>query len=381
MADAAEEAVRQLGVRVVVLTSARGYENPAVIYPSRETRNGVEIRRLPLSSFGKASILKRLLGQFLFLAQTVLHGLFVGNLKGILVSTSPPMASAAALVISFVRRAPITFWAMDLNPDQAIALGVVKADSFAARAFEALNRLLLRRAASVIALDRFMEERLRKKGPIGGKISVIPPWPHEDHLEPIPHAENPFRREHGLEGRFVVMYSGNLSIASPVTTLLEAIPELGDPFEFVFIGGGLGRREVERFVEKQQPKNVRLLPYQPMETLKYSLSAADVHVVTLGDGLQGIIHPCKAYGAMAVARPVLFIGPVPSHVGDLLAAHGFGWRLACGNVPGTISQLRAILVSGADRDSRGQSGRRAIETRLGRTRLRRLFIGALELRK
>src|SRR5215217_6380844 len=54
MADVAAEMVRR-GHRVLVYTSARGYENPNVKYPPRETFHGVQIRRLALSSFGKKS--------------------------------------------------------------------------------------------------------------------------------------------------------------------------------------------------------------------------------------------------------------------------------------------------------------------------------------
>ena len=100
MADAAEALVDR-GYAVRVLTSARGYENPQVRYASSERRGGVDIVRLPLSSFGKRTILQRLLGQALFLLQAVVRGLFAPRLAAVLVSTSPPMGSVAALLISF----------------------------------------------------------------------------------------------------------------------------------------------------------------------------------------------------------------------------------------------------------------------------------------
>ena len=60
MHDAAAEMVSR-GYRVVVLTANRGYDNPSIRYKRREIVDGVEIRRLPLSSFGKRSIKQRLL--------------------------------------------------------------------------------------------------------------------------------------------------------------------------------------------------------------------------------------------------------------------------------------------------------------------------------
>src|SRR5262245_56398242 len=106
IADAAAEMARR-GYPVRVLASARGYDNPKNKYPLRETRDGVEIRRLPLSSFGKRSIPIRLIGAVLFLTQAFLRGLFTPRLGCILVSTSPPMASIVAVVIGKLRGVPV----------------------------------------------------------------------------------------------------------------------------------------------------------------------------------------------------------------------------------------------------------------------------------
>src|SRR5690606_9195840 len=139
-----------------------------------------------------------------------------------LVSTSPPMCGLAAVLIRPIRRAHTAFWAMDLNPDQIVALGKLRADSPLVRAFEWLNRRVLRQSRVVIALDRFMAERINRKVDCTEKMIVIPPWPLESHVEPVPHEQNPFRAEHDLDDKVVVMYSGNLSPASPIATIVEA---------------------------------------------------------------------------------------------------------------------------------------------------------------
>ena len=61
-----------------------------------------------------------------------------------------------------------------------------------------MNRCILRRSQDVVVLDRFMAERVRRKLDVTRKLSIIPPWPHEEHLEPVPAAENPFRDEHDV---------------------------------------------------------------------------------------------------------------------------------------------------------------------------------------
>src|SRR5262245_40021051 len=56
IADVAAEMVRR-GYDVRVYTANRGYDDPSIKYPARETIRGVDIRRLPFSSFGKRSLL------------------------------------------------------------------------------------------------------------------------------------------------------------------------------------------------------------------------------------------------------------------------------------------------------------------------------------
>jgi hypothetical protein len=376
LADAAAELVRR-GHRVVVLTSDRGYDDPAVVYPRREIIDGVEVRRIPWTSFGKQSLPMRLLAGVSFTVQSILRGLAVGAIDAILVSTTPPLVPIAALVLGAVRRSPFKYWVMDLNPDQLIALGVLKQSSLAARGFEWLNRLVLKRAADVIVLDRFMASRVNRKRNSAGKLSILPPWPHEEHLEQIDHEVNPFRLRHGLAGQTVVMYSGNHGPSNPITTLLEAAKRLRDVpnLTFVFVGGGTAKREVEQAAGP----NILSLPYQPLSELKYSLSAADVHVVTVGDAIVGIVHPCKVYGALAVARPVLLIGPAQCHVTDIIDGEEIGWRVSQDDVDGAERVLREIArAHPSELARRGTRGRRIIEGRLSKAVLCGRFCDVVE---
>jgi colanic acid biosynthesis glycosyl transferase WcaI len=359
LADAAQcLAVR--GLRVRVLTSARGYDRPEVKYPRWEMRSGVEVVRLPLSSLGKRTLVHRVVGQLLFLIQAIVRGITTRGLAGILVSTSPPMASFAALVVSFVRRVPITYWLMDLNPDQAVRMGKASNSSIFVRMMRWLNCRIYARAANVVVLDRFMAERVASQYRVNGRLEILPPWPHEESIGLAAGEKNPFAAEHNPDGRFVVMYSGNHSLASPITTLLQAALRLEDDgrFCFMFIGEGQGKREVDEAIRSRRPANILSLPYQPLERLRYSLSTADLHVVTLGNDMVGIIHPCKIYGAMAVGRPILFIGPRPSHAADIVERHGVGRQVAHGDVDGLIAAIEAEALRA--QSTRAETGRRAV---------------------
>lgn len=379
MADAASEMVER-GFDVRVLTSARGYADPTIRYPRRETLDGVEVIRFPLSSLGKRTILHRLIGQSMFLLQAIIRGSFTPRLAGILVSTSPPMASIAALAIRLIRRVPIKFWVMDLNPDQAVAMGAVPPNGLAAKAFDWLNRRILGASSDVVVLDRFMSDRINTKRDVSEKIFVIPPWPHEDELTTVPRENNRFIERYDLSDKFVVMYSGNHGLTTPVDTLVEAALRLQEhpKLRFLFIGGGAGKKVVDEAIAKHHSANLLSLPYQPLDQIKYSLSAADVHVVSLEDSLVGIIHPCKIYGAMAVGRPILYFGPEPSHVTEVMDEGDLGWHVQQGDVDGAVRLLVELAkLPREELDVKGRSGQKLIRDRYSKRRLCDAFIDVI----
>jgi glycosyltransferase involved in cell wall biosynthesis len=369
IADVGAELARR-GNEVVVLTANRGYDDPDVKYASSLADDGVEIRRLPLCSFGKGSMFLRVLGGLSFTVQAAFRSLLIPGLDTVVVSTSPPMASLAAVVLGTLRRVRVVYWPMDLNPDQVVALGLASDRSPSVRVFEWLNRAILRRADIVIALDRAMARRLERKRSVAAKLVIVPPWPEEDDVEAVPHAENPFRRQHGLDGKTVIMYSGTLGPSNPVTTILEA----AERFEhdrrvvFLFVGGGTGMAEVK---SRNRP-NVRWLPYEPLSRMRFSLSAGDVQLVSLGDGMGGIVHPCKVYGAMATSRPILFLGPPDSHVSEMMSECAFGWEVRHGDVDGAVQAIREIADAGAR--ALQEMGARAREL-VARNRTRRISCG------
>ena len=177
------------------------------------------------------------------------------------------------------------------------------------------------------------------------------------------------------------MYSGNHSPSNPLTTLLRAAVELKDDpdLRFLFVGGGSGKKEVEQFIGEHNLTNVLSLPYQPLSELGNSLSAADVHVVSLGEAMVGIIHPCKIYGAMAVGRPILYLGPRPSHISDLLDRHPIGWHVPHGDVSAAVETVLQLKSSSRGQLQRtGSTARQVLDQTLSQRTLSRQLCDALE---
>jgi glycosyltransferase involved in cell wall biosynthesis len=371
LADVAEEMVRR-GWQVKVWTAARGYEDPSLRYPRRELRAGVQVSRLPWSSFGKGSIAVRLVAQVLFMAQALLRALVTPGATAILVSTSPPFAGFGGCLVSWLRRVPLVWWVMDINPDQMVASGRLSARSLVARMFDWMNLHTLRQSRDVIVLDRFMRDRILQKAPVGTKLHVVPPWPHDNVLNDIPHDANPFRRRHELADSFVVMYSGNHGYSTPLDTLLAAAKRLRQEprLKFVFIGGGVVKKEIDAMVAREAPPNILALPYQPLADIRFSLSAADVHVVSIANEGVGIVHPCKVYGALAIGRPVIALAPAASYAADILGQHHVGWLVEHGEVDRFTALLRELLaMPRAELAAMGQAAKEAVRECYSRDRL------------
>jgi hypothetical protein len=123
-----------------------------------------------------------------------------------------------------------------------------------------------------------------------------------------------------LENKFVVMYAGNHSPCHPLATILAAVKELAGhtDISFCFVGGGTEPGRVKSFAREKQLSNVICLPYQPLDQLAGVLSAADLHLVVMGDPFVGLVHPCKAYNLLRVNAPIFYMGPKPSHISKLL---------------------------------------------------------------
>jgi colanic acid biosynthesis glycosyl transferase WcaI len=365
--DVSRELVSQ-NKRVIVFTPKGGYDDPSRKYKWREIIDGVEVWRLPLCAFGKKSIRWRLVSGLSLSIQSMFLGLFVLNLTHVLVSTAPPMSIISAQFIRLFRKVKIIFWVMDLNLDQMIALGKLRQGSILVKIADGVNRLGLRTADHVVALDRFMERRIQDKVKdrtgLLQNLRIIPPWPYENQLISINHETNNFRKNNSLNGKFVVMYSGNISPVHPIGTLLEAILRLKKNNEiiFLFIGEKSTIRKLDEFARAHGLSNLRTLKYVPLVETQYSLSSADLHIVTMGDNMVGIVHPCKVYGIMSVARPFLAFGPKVSHIGEILNEAPIGWLVEHGDVDGAVRILqKAWLLPRDEWKSMGDLGQELVK--------------------
>jgi colanic acid biosynthesis glycosyl transferase WcaI len=352
------------GHEVTVVTSRRAYDDAQKQFASRENWHGVRIVRLGMLGLGKSSRWRRATDFASFFANCLLRTLLLPRADLVIALTSPPLISALGALLVRLKGGKFVFWVMDLNPDEAIAAGWIRADSGPGRLLSAILHFSLRHSDHLIALDRFMAQRLIAKGVPERKVSVIPPWSHDEAVFHDPAGREVFRRDFDLEGKFVVMYSGNHSPCHPLDTVLAAAQRLRDhdDIAFCFVGGGSEFRKVRDFAIANRLSNIRCIPYQPLDKLSASLSAADLHLVVMGEPFVGIVHPCKVYNIRQLGIPFLYIGPEPSHVTELAPAA----RFRHGDVDGLVRFLSAgtALRMPAQAGSSGEFSQQTLLTRM-----------------
>ncbi len=87
----------------------------------------------------------------------------------------------------------------------------------------------------------------------------------------------------------------------------------------------------------------------------------------MGDDIRGIVHPSKVYGAMAVARPILLVGPDENHVSDIIYEYGNGWHVRHGDVDEAVRVLEEIAsMPAGELATMGKRGRDAIRSTGGK---------------
>ncbi len=337
------------GHEVTVVASQRAYDNPSARFPKRDRWRNVNIIRIPSLGLGKRARWRRAADFGSYLLCCVLRLAMLPRFDVVVAMTSPPLISFLGALFVHLKGGRFIFWVMDLNPDEAIAAGWLKPNSITTRTLEKLLKYSLQRAEKVVVLDRFMKDRIVRKGIAPERIAVIRPWPHDDVISFNPSGRRTFREQNGLDDKYVVMYSGNHSTCHPLDTLLCAAEQLkaNRQIAFCFVGGGSGFRKVQDFARDQRLVNITCLPYQPLDQLSASLSGADVHVVVMGDRFTGIVHPCKIYNVLVIGLPVLVIGPEESHIGDVLReANGNGHACVVrhGDVPAVVEYLLTMAA-------------------------------------
>ena len=372
MSQIAAELVER-GHRLHVVTSLPWYVHHAIepgwegqLVRHEDTTWGRITRVHPFPT-DKTNIPARALGFAGFTGLGGLAALMSRSRPDAVLAMSPPLTlGAAGWLAARAHRVPFVFNIQDVFPDVAIELGAITSPKVIAVA-SWLERETYLRADAVTVLSDDLRDNVTAKiqgrrGTAGdpAKVRVIPNFIDTDWIRPAPH-ENDYRREHGLTGKTVVMYAGNVGFSQSLDLVLAAATQLAHDPDLVFVinGGGAARPGLERAAAGLD--NVRFIDMAPKARLPEVAAAADIHVVPLKAGLARSSVPSKLYTILAAARPVVASVDPGTEVARTLETAGAGLTVPPDDPEAFAKAVARLVADPVEARSMGAAGRRFVE--------------------
>ncbi len=265
----------------------------------------MKILRIPLIPLSRSNLMVRVLNYFLFLTGALFRALLEPKHDLVMCWTDPPIVGAIGCILKMTKGSNLLFVSQDVHPEAAIAMKQLR-NPLMAKILKTVSQFILKTSDSIVALGADMKKKLLAKGCEIHKLHIIPNWQDLKALQPDTGLS--FRKALGIDpSTFIVMHSGNIGFSQDFETLLQAAQmTLNEKYiQYLVVGDGGKEREVVQFIQNSKLVNVRHLPYQPNSQLSQSLSAANLHYVSLLPEITGYIVPSKVYGILAVARPMI----------------------------------------------------------------------------
>ena len=297
---------------------------------------GVHILRVPVPEFTKSSKksrIKNLLAYYLGARKAT--GM-VGEQDYVFAISQPPIMGGMLGVYGKKKLgAKLIYCIQDFNPEQIMATGYFKFKAILKAAMW-LDKRSCRKSDLVVTVGRDLCKTLEQRfqGEIVPNYVMINNWIDEKEIYPLltdNEGVTAFRREYGLDGKFVFMYSGNIGLYYDLEGLIRVIGEFqnaktpdGREVMFAFVGAGSVLDKLKKYQKEHQLEHVVFIPYQDKDKLIFSLNAADVHWCVNAKGIKGISCPSKFYGIAAVGKPVLAVLEPESEVRMLIEEIGCG---------------------------------------------------------
>ncbi|XZE34027.1 glycosyltransferase family 4 protein [Pirellulaceae bacterium SH501] len=363
-------ASQNLTTRVVVGQPNFADKSETFVASGSQSRNRVEIVRLEHSQLPKGKRFGRIRNLVSFtlavrswlrsqkIAPPTINDSESHSVRDVWVCETDPFL--LPLVVGPAARkanAKLIYYLQDIYPDVAVAVGVTRNHA----GIKLLRNQLKKQyeqADAIIVLDEDMKDRLVGWGLPADKFHIVPNWMDCSKVTPIKTA-NAFRHANQLDDSFVVMHSGNMGMTQRLDILVDAMkqPDVPNSVRLLLVGNGAKRESLEQQVAQSGAlgsgldlaEQVRFFDYQPRESLAESLSAADLHVVSMDEAITGCLAPSKLYGILASGTPILAIVPKGNAVWRFVAEHQLGWCVEPGDQVGIARAIREAAEAPRER--------------------------------
>lgn len=358
---------------VSVITGYPNYhdEDRSATVSKRSTHDSVDISRVRATRFDKDSLPLRV-ANWLSFSLFSLFRLLRGRLDYdvLFVLSNPPILPFIAWIYKRLYGTPYVYLIYDMYPDMPAALGLFSEDGIVFHVWDRAMTLIYRDADRIVVLGDSMEHRLVEKmdddpafNP--GKIEVIPNWEDETFIEPMVKADNDFAKQYGTVEPFTLLYSGNIGRFHELETAISAIARLEargrTDIQLLIIGEGAKKADLQQMVTRRGIKNVRFLPFQPLDRLPDTLTCGDASLVGIQPEMEGMCVSSKLYSSLAAGVPVLSVVGEDDEVARVVREHDCGTYVQPGDAEAAASVLERWADDPEQTTRLGDNARRCFE--------------------
>lgn len=293
-----------------------------------EELNGVKIIRVRVPEFTKANKVSRIKNIISYFFGALGAAMKAGKQDYVFTISQPPILGGLLGVLGkWMKRAKMIYCIQDFNPEQVMAVNY-SSNKLILKAMMIADKFSCRHSDLVITVGRDLVDTLKNrfKGHKVPKYAMINNWIDEKEVYPLPQDHErvaAFKKQYGLEDKFVIMYSGNIGLYYDLEKLMKVMKQFrkgytlkgvyepgpvtadGREVVFAFVGAGSVLDKLVLYTKEHHFENVIFIPYQDKEDLIFSLNAGDVHWCVNAKGIKGVSCPSKAYGIMSVAKPII----------------------------------------------------------------------------
>jgi glycosyltransferase involved in cell wall biosynthesis len=306
----------------------------------------------------------RLVSFFSFMISSFLIGLGIKSVD-VVWGTSPPIFQGiTAWMIARLKGRPFLFEVRDLWPEFAVAVGVLKSPLLI-RLSEWMERFLYHRADQLVVNSPGFIDHVKQRGAV--KVELVPNGTDTQMFQPDIDG-TPFRRIHGLDGKFVVLYAGAHGLSNDLGTVLDAAKQLlpHEEIRFVLLGDGKDKTTLQEKAVSEGLTNLLFLPPISKLEMPGAIAGADACLAILKPiEMYKTTYPNKVFDYMASGKPVILA--IEGVIRDVVEKADAGIPVP----PGDSDALaQAVLQLAADRglcQRLGQQGRNYVVANFDRS--------------
>jgi len=322
----------------------------------------------PVFRSEKLSLIIRALNFLSFNLSSLISALLLAKKPSVIFApSSPPLSNGLiAKAVGFFRHCPVIYNVQDLYPDMAERMELIKSRSVL-HLLKTVEKIVYHFSDRVLAISGQMADTIKEKVADPKKVDMIPNFIDTEKISPG-NFDNPFSRQFGLVGKFVVMYAGNIGIPHGVEVLVETAELLKADNEilFCFVARGEYKEKVENLAKKSKLTNYRFIEPQSEDMVPYIWASASVGVITYRKGLADFSVPSKLLAMMCAARPVVASLDGDSEAARIVREADCGVVVDSENPENVAKAIQALKAHQNKRREEGQNGRSYVVKHLRR---------------